>query len=151
MAKRFARRLGSGPCPATAAVKVTKTVCPGAAQGASGIFSPAYQTNAQGAAWSSAGLTDVQSVTVTAIKAQGVPSGPNVVLVTLGGGGALGGTFFRTGLRLTEEYPSYTWSVAQDAGDTAESLGQLIEVTATGDSAFAVVWTAACLVALDPT
>lgn len=136
----------AGPCPALPpAASETKRVCPGAAQGASGVFSGIYATITQGSAWSSADLTGIQSITITAIKAQGAPFGPNAIFVSLGGGFVGGGLqIATTTLRLTEEFPSYTWSVAQDNASTAEFLGQGIQVDAVGDAAFVVTWTADC-------
>jgi hypothetical protein len=136
-----------GACSSQATL--AKQICAYASQRASGTFSPAYAPMAPPSSpsvWIPVPGDFVQSFTVTPIKAAGTPSGPNFIQIELG----LPDATNYTQVRLTEEFPSYTWSVAQDNGQTAEYILPDIRVTAVGDSAFAVVWTSECTLITTP-
>lgn len=100
---------------------------------ASGTQTAAYDPDGNGASWSwnpSAGPI-LQSFTVTALRA-GTPASGNTVIVRFG----------PTGSRVyLAQGQTFTWSVAQDDGNTAEIFDQEFRVDTVGNAAANIIWT----------
>lgn len=118
--------------PAPAVVVSSRKVYSLGKNYANGTFTPDYDPNGYGTSWLPPAIFgDLQSFTVTALKA-GTPGSGNTVRVT-----AVGASLE---LFLVEGQ-TFTWSVAQDAYNRVEVLENGILVEALGNSAFNIAWT----------